>query len=280
MANVERDLMDDLIVEGEEPLPSPDSIMVEQGSERNQSNFSTRISTLIQMILAFILYAYVIMNLFHHIIIPSSINPLVHHESSMLQANDTNVRQLVLDICQNGLLMLLFFLQHIIMTNVNIELILEKFNMSYYSRAVYVLMTCIVLEVINWLWKSTPNYYIWHCQHTSTFFFIAMATIHSLCWLFLGFSLVITDHLDFFGIKHVFKSGKQREFQGHLHHPCFLSPLVILWAVPTMTYDRLLLAVMVPLFLIWGSDLTNDDVLYVKEMYDEKKKTLFNKKLD
>lgn len=76
------------------------------------------------------------------------------------------------------------------------------------------------------------------------------------------------------------KSQEQRDLLGHFRHPTILPPLVLLWAVPTMTYDRLLLAVMVPLYIIWGSKLTPDDVFYVNEMHQEKKKTLLSKKFD
>ena len=76
------------------------------------------------------------------------------------------------------------------------------------------------------------------------------------------------------------KSKEQQELLSHLRHPTLLSPLVILWAVPTMTYDRLLLAVMLPLYILCGNQLTSEDVFYVNEMHNEKKKTLLSKKFD
>ena len=76
------------------------------------------------------------------------------------------------------------------------------------------------------------------------------------------------------------KSEEHRELFQHMRHPVFLSPLIILWAVPTMTYDRILLAVMIPLYLLWGSGLVGDDVVYVNDMYRQKKQTLLHSKSD
>ena len=59
-----------------------------------------------------------------------------------------------------------------------------------------------------------------------------------------------------------------------MRHPVFLAPLVILWVVPTMTYDRLLLAVMVPMYLLWGSHVNEEDTVYINMMYEQKKRRL------
>lgn len=60
-----------------------------------------------------------------------------------------------------------------------------------------------------------------------------------------------------------------------MRHPVFLAPLVILWVVPTMTYDRVLLAVMVPMYLLWGSQVNEEDTVYINMMYEQKKRRLF-----
>lgn len=72
----------------------------------------------------------------------------------------------------------------------------------------------------------------------------------------------------------LFKSAGQRELYNNMRHPLLLCPLVILWAVPVMTYDRFLLAVMIPLYLIWASKLNHNNSFYVREMFNEKKESL------
>ena len=71
-----------------------------------------------------------------------------------------------------------------------------------------------------------------------------------------------------------YKSAEQQQLLRHNHHPIFLGPLVILWAVPVMTYDRLLLAIMLPLYIGCGSVLNDDDVIYVKGQFNVKKRQL------
>lgn len=43
--------------------------------------------------------------------------------------------------------MCLFLIQHSLMAHMNIVFLLDKLNMACYARAIYVLCTCIVLQV-------------------------------------------------------------------------------------------------------------------------------------
>lgn len=71
-----------------------------------------------------------------------------------------------------------------------------------------------------------------------------------------------------------YKSEEQQYLLQHMRHPIFLAPTLVLWAVPIMRYDRLLVAVMVPLYLAWGSSIDRLDASYVKKQFCEKKKQL------
>ena len=71
-----------------------------------------------------------------------------------------------------------------------------------------------------------------------------------------------------------YKSAEQQQLLSHMRHPVFLAPLIILWAVPTMTYDRLLIAVMLPLYLGWGSSVDHLDTSYIKEQFRVKRSQL------
>ena len=61
-----------------------------------------------------------------------------------------------------------------------------------------------------------------------------------------------------------------------MRHPILTAPLIIMWAVPVMTYDRLLLAVMLPLYMAWASALSIGDMQYVKRMFASKREELLN----
>ena len=76
-----------------------------------------------------------------------------------------------------------------------------------------------------------------------------------------------------FGDPMHYKLGEQQQLLEHNRHPIFLGPLVILWAVPIMTYDRLLVALMLPLYVGCGSIINDEDVSYVKLVHHEEKIT-------
>ena len=79
--------------------------------------------------------------------------------------------------------------------------------------------------------ETVPNPFLFSQTHTHT----------QLYYAYCGFS----DPM-------CYKSGEQQLLK-HNRHPIFLGPLIILWTVPVMTYDRLLLAVMLPLYVGCGS---------------------------
>ena len=71
-----------------------------------------------------------------------------------------------------------------------------------------------------------------------------------------------------------YKSEEQQQLLSHNRHPLFLAPTLILWAVPVMTYDRLLVAVMLPLYLGLTSNVDNLDVAYVSDQFNVKRAQL------
>ena len=75
-----------------------------------------------------------------------------------------------------------------------------------------------------------------------------------------------------------YKSAGQQHLLHHMRHPIFLAPLLILWAVPILSYDRLLVAVMLPSYLFWGSSLDHEDYDYVTEQFDTKRNQLLNQR--
>ena len=68
-----------------------------------------------------------------------------------------------------------------------------------------------------------------------------------------------------------YKSEEQQQLLSHNRHPIFLAPTVILWAVPFMSYDRLLVAVMLPLYIGLAGSVDTLDRSYVSDQYVMKK---------
>ncbi len=73
------------------------------------------------------------------------------------------------------------------------------------------------------------------------------------------------------------KSEEQQRLLCHNRHPIFLAPIAILWAVPSMSYDRLLIATMLPLYLTLTSNVDLLDTSYVADQYNMKKMQLLKK---
>lgn len=69
----------------------------------------------------------------------------------------------------------------------------------------------------------------------------------------------------------IYKSEEQQQLLSHNRHPIFIAPAIILWAVPVMSYDRLLVAVMLPLYMAATSNVDTLDRGYVTEQFNMKK---------
>lgn len=72
----------------------------------------------------------------------------------------------------------------------------------------------------------------------------------------------------------LYKSSEQQQLLSHNRHPILLAPSLILWAVPVMTYDRLLVAAMLPLYLGLGTIIDKADVTYVSRQFGMKRDKL------
>ena len=67
-----------------------------------------------------------------------------------------------------------------------------------------------------------------------------------------------------------FKADEQQRLFNNARHPLLIGPLVVLWLVPCMSADRMLVAILLPLYQIWGSRVTRKDTNYVKIQYQKK----------
>lgn len=67
-----------------------------------------------------------------------------------------------------------------------------------------------------------------------------------------------------------FKAVEQQRLFNNARHPLLVGPLIVLWLVPCMPADRMLVAILVPLYQIWGSRVTREDANYVKIQYHKK----------
>ncbi len=127
------------------------------------------------------------------------------------------------------------------------------------------------------LWTPTTLWTLWAKPRSS------VATIlhwtHLFGWMLLVVQTFFFDHFEMSGVKHLYyhyilntkttpledKTDATRRLYTHMRHPHLLASMLVLWTVPSMTIDRLLLALLVPLFLIARSALDAEDVSYVRQ---------------
>lgn len=67
-----------------------------------------------------------------------------------------------------------------------------------------------------------------------------------------------------------FKAVEQQQLFNNARHPLLLGPLIVLWLVPCMPADRMIVAILLPLYQIWGNRVTHEDVKYVKTQFQKK----------
>lgn len=192
----------------------------------------------------------------------------------LLDGKDSTVYLLITDV----VLLVLFALFHTGMSTRVYKRLLHQFHMDPYIRASYILVTCTLIQVVAVFWRSTPNHYAWRFDYPLVV--CIFMVIHCLAWLQMLCSLFHLDHLELFGIKQLyymlwlsrdepikFKAIEQQHLFNNARHPLLIGPLIVLWLVPSMSADRMLLAILLPLYQIWGNRVTSADVNYVKTQF-------------
>ncbi|KAG2468939.1 NRM protein, partial [Polypterus senegalus] len=106
--------------------------------------------------------------------------------------------------------------------------------------------------------------------------------LHFICWLIIFSIVLIFDYPELMGIKQVYyhclgledplslKSHRAQRLYAHLRHPVYLELCVVLWIVPSLSLDRVLLATVLTLYLSCGHSLDNQDYAYLRAQLHNK----------
>jgi hypothetical protein len=129
------------------------------------------------------------------------------------------------------------------------------------------------VQAVILLWRPSP-WLLWRARSLAP----ALLWTHRFGWLLLAVQSCFFDHWESSGVKQLYyhyvlravttpfedKTEATRRLYAHMRHPHLLAALLLLWTVPHMTADRLVLALCVPLALVARSALDLDDVTYVR----------------
>ncbi|XP_065184279.1 nurim homolog [Sycon ciliatum] len=178
-----------------------------------------------------------------------------------------------------------FSLQHSVLASESVKNLFDRIGLKSMQRAVYVASTSAVMQALMRLWQPIGSWYLWKVESSSSVQYVLIA-LHLLAWFTMACSSLALDCPELLGMKQIYyslrnlecpmdyKSPTVRRLYSHCRHPILIPLLVLVWAAPVMSVDRLVLATCVPLYLLARSGLDWDDASYVHEQYLRKQMKL------
>ncbi|XP_068189605.1 nurim [Antennarius striatus] len=153
-------------------------------------------------------------------------------------------------------LLLLFITQHSLLAWSPVKRALQSV-LGVLHRTAYCFTTGLALQVLMRYWQPvTGAPCLWAVRHApwSVWFPLLCFSLHFLCWAVICSLLIVFDYPELMGIKQVYydclglgdplshKSPQAQRLLSHLRHPVCLELGVVLWLLPALSLDRLLLA--------------------------------------
>ncbi|XP_010733651.2 nurim [Larimichthys crocea] len=183
------------------------------------------------------------------------------------------LRSLVVDL---GLLAL-FVTQHSLLAWSPIKQALQSV-LGALNRTVYCFTTALALQILMRYWQPvTDAPCLWSVRNApwSIWFPLLCFSLHFLCWTIICSILLIFDYPELMGVKQVYyeclglgdplshKSPCAQRFLSHFRHPVCLELGVVLWLLPALSLDRLLLAGTLSTYLALAHSLDKQDLAYL-----------------
>ncbi|WP_057702752.1 methanethiol S-methyltransferase [Pseudomonas paralactis] len=168
----------------------------------------------------------------------------------------------------NGLLVIMFGVQHSLMARRSVKNAMAALIAPVAERSTYVLLSSLVLGVMFWLWQPIA-YTVWEIEAAW-----AKALLSGLFWLGWVIVLLATfliSHFELFGLKQAidhWRNTPQKAaifktplFYHLVRHPMYLGFLIAFWATPHMTAGHLLFALGMSVYLFMGARFEERDLV-------------------
>jgi methanethiol S-methyltransferase len=146
-------------------------------------------------------------------------------------------------------LVALYGLQHCIMARPRFKRSWTRIVHPAVERSTFVLATCGLLALTFWQWRPIPEV-VWQVDEPTLRG--ALWAIFGTGWALVLLATFLIDHFDLFGLRQVVLHFRGRPYThhpfrvpflyGHVRHPLYVGFLMAVWAAPTLTVGRLLLA--------------------------------------
>ncbi|XP_068603616.1 nurim [Brachionichthys hirsutus] len=194
------------------------------------------------------------------------------------------LRSLVVDL---GLLVL-FITQHSLLAWSPVKQALQSL-LGVLNRTAYCFTTVLALQILMRCWQPVSGApCLWAVRDApwSIWFPLLCFSLHFLCWAIVCSILVIFDYPELLGIKQVYfhclglgdplshKSPPAQRLLAHLRHPVCLELGVVLWLLPALSLDRLLLAGTLSGYLALAHSLDRQDLAYLCVQFKSKTQLL------
>ncbi|XP_008542017.1 nurim isoform X3 [Equus przewalskii] len=143
----------------------------------------------------------------------------------------------------------------------------------------------LVVRLVMRYWEPVPRGpVLWEARAEpwATWVPLLCFVLHVISWLLIFSILLVFDYAELMGLKQVYyhvlglgeplalKSPRALRLFSHLRHPVCVELLTVLWVVPTLGTDRLLLALLLTLYLGLAHGLDQQDLRYLRAQLQRK----------
>ncbi|KAM8709887.1 hypothetical protein ACLKA7_016657 [Drosophila subpalustris] len=177
-----------------------------------------------------------------------------------------------------------FILQHSLLKSAFVKNLLDRLGLTAAERSIYALTSTLCLHHLINNWLPAQSIVLWQINvDDSEPLWWAFVITHVIGWIVIFGGCVIMDLQELLGIKQAYfslynyseplayKSSDLRNLYAHVRHPSFVGLTLILFVTNVMSFDRLLLAVLLTtyMYVAWSTD--QRDVVYQKSQLERKK---------
>ncbi|XP_037120309.1 nurim [Syngnathus acus] len=193
-------------------------------------------------------------------------------------------RSVLKSLVMDAALLALFTVQHSLLAWLPVKQACQSILGSL-NRTAYCFTTALALQILMHYWQPvTGAPCLWSVRHApwSVWFPLLCFAVHFFCWAIICTILMMFDYPELLGIKQVYyqclgmgdplsyKSSQAQRFLSHFRHPVCLELGVVLWLLPALSLDRLLLALTMSVYLALAHSLDKQDLAFLCDQLNSK----------
>ena len=165
-------------------------------------------------------------------------------------------------------LVILFSLQHSIMSRQGFKTWLTRYIPTSAERSTYVLASGIFLALIFEYWQHIDGF-LWQVENQS--FQIILISLYIFGWVFSTIGSFLINHFELFGLQQVYFNLRHKQepklsftekyFYKFIRHPIQFGTLMGIWFTPNMSYTHLMLSITFTIYIFIGLFFEERDLL-------------------